>query len=54
MAEDCADLKVSIVGGADEVLIRDAIQVHSCLEELLKLGKVLLIMGSLQLVRISA
>lgn len=52
--KDCKDLKISVIGGADEVLIRDAIQVHSCLQELLKFGKVLLVMGSLQLVCISA
>lgn len=52
--KDCTHLKIGIIGGADEVLIRNAIQVHGCLEKLLKLGKVLLVMGSLQLVCISA
>ena len=52
--KECRHLKVSVIGGAYEILIRNAIQVHSCLKKLLKFGKVLLVMGSLQLVCISA
>ena len=48
------DLEVSIVGCTDQVLVRDAVQVHSSFQQLLKLGQVLPIMSSLQLVRIPA
>ncbi len=44
------DLEVSIVRCTDKVLVRDAVQVHSCFQQLLKLGKVLRIVSSFQLV----
>jgi hypothetical protein len=49
-----ADLKIRIVGCADEVLVRDAVQVDGSFQQLLKFRQVLVVVRGRQLVSIPA